>query len=102
MFQATPPKKLPIDLERIETHKGRWLVAVETVTATKTGENLLLKIILERFVDDEHFQMRHLGMLIKAHDARDPESVENIANRIRGWIELTEGDGFMDIVDPST
>jgi hypothetical protein len=95
------PKKLPIDLARIETHKGGWLVAVEKIAETEAGDNLLLKIILEQSIDEEHFRTRELGMKISAYEARNPDRLPHILSRIRDWIESTEGDGFIEIADQS-
>ena len=94
-----PPKQLPIDLEIIETSKGKWLIAVETIVETVADGNLLLKLILEQGIDDEHFRMRELGVKIKSIDARDTDHSAISLNRIRDWIESTEGDGFIDMVE---
>jgi hypothetical protein len=92
-----PPKQLPIDLEIIETSKGRWLIAVETIVETMADGNLLLKLILEQSIDDEHLRMRELGVKIKFIDARDPDRSATSLTRIRDWIESTEGNGFIDM-----
>ena len=96
----TPPQKLPIDLERIDTRKGTWLVAVETISETKSGENLLVRIVLEQSVDDAHFRMRTLELIVRARDARDPDRKQDIARWICGWIESTEGNGHIDLTQP--
>ena len=95
MRLSLPPKKLPIDRERIQTQKGTWLVAVETV-AESSSTNVLVRIVLEQAIDDEHFRTRQLGMIVNAREARNPDSVQSLANRILNWIESTEGDGFID------
>jgi hypothetical protein len=96
---ASPPKKLPIDLAQIESAKGSWLVAVETVAETIADRNLLLTLILEQRIDDEHFRMRELSSKVRASDARDPGRSAYLLDRIRDWIESTDGDGFVDMVE---
>jgi len=97
---SRPPKKLPIDLECIDTRKGTWLVAVEAIAETEAGADLLVKIILEQGVDDEHCRMRQLGMKICANEARNTDRAPHIMSRIRDWIESSEGDGFIDLARP--
>ncbi len=64
-----------------------------------TDGNLLLKLILEQSIDDEHFRMRQLGVKVKAVDARDADRSLPLVNRIRVWIDSAEGDGFIDMVE---
>jgi len=87
---------LPIDLMGIETAKGHWGIFVEHVAETQGGRNLLVKIIVEQSIDDEHFRMRNLEIALNAKDARDPDRASDIAKRIVLWIETTDGDGFID------
>ncbi len=94
-----PPKKLPIDLTVVESSKGGRLIAVETIVETISNGGLLLKMILEQRIDDEHFRMLELSIAVKASDARDPDRSMFLTNRIRSWIESTEGDGFTDMVE---
>lgn len=101
MRPVLPPKKLPIDLVRIETSKGNWGIFVESVVETRAGHNLLVKLILEQAIDDEHFRMRNLEVIANARVARDPDRAQDIAGRIKDWIESTEGDGFVDFDKPS-
>jgi hypothetical protein len=71
-----PPKKLPIDLAVVDTAKGKWLIAVDTIAETEGTANLLLGIILEQNIDDESFHMRRLGVMIDAREAHDQTSVQ--------------------------
>jgi hypothetical protein len=61
-----PPKKLPIDLTVVESSKGGWLIAVETIVETISDDGLLLKMILEQRIDAEHFRMRELSIAVKS------------------------------------
>jgi hypothetical protein len=94
-----PPKQLPINLSTVDTSKGTWLIAVETIAETLAHGNLLLNVVLEQRIDDEHFRTRELGIKVRAVDARDADRSVLLLNRIRNWIETTEGDGFVDMVD---
>lgn len=90
------PKKLPIDQIRIETAKGHWGIFVEHLAETHAGRNLLVRIILDQSIDEEHFRTRTLEIILRSQEARDPNRAAEIAVRIREWIENTEGDGFID------
>lgn len=92
-----PPKKLPLDMTKVETSKGCWGLFIETVIDTQAGRNLLVRVILEQMIDNERFRMRNLEIIVNTRDAYDPDSAPQIANRIRQWIESTEGDGFIDL-----
>jgi hypothetical protein len=92
-----PTKELSIDLTEMETSKGSWLIAVENVVKTQADGNLLLKIVLEQGTDEEHFRSRELGMLLPLRRAVDPDHCPSLISQIRGWIDSTEGDGFVDL-----
>jgi hypothetical protein len=93
----TPPKKLPIDLTRVDTSKGSWLIAVESMVEAQADGNLLLKIVLEQSIDEEHFRTRELGMLLPLREATDRDHCPMVVSQIREWIDSTEGDGFVDL-----
>jgi hypothetical protein len=93
----TPPKKLPIDLTEVNSSKGAWLIAVESVTETRADGNALVKIVLEQVIDEDHFRARSLGMLLPVREAVDPDRCQNLVSQILKWIDSTEGDGFVDL-----
>jgi hypothetical protein len=101
MRPTLPPKKLPIDMMRIETAKGSWGIFVRHIGETQGGRNILIKIILEQGIDDEHFRMRNLEMVVNSRDARDSAHAADIASGISQWVESTEGDGFIEMTDLS-
>ena len=41
------PAELPLHLAKMDTGNGLWLIAVANVMETQSGQNLLLKLILE-------------------------------------------------------
>ena len=96
-FVITPPKKLPIDLTTVDTSKGLWLIAVESAVETQSDRNVLLKIVLEQSIDEEHFRTRELGMLLPLCEATDRDHCPVVVSHIREWIDSAEGDGFVDL-----
>jgi hypothetical protein len=92
------PEELPLHLSKIETSQGGWRIAVYSVAQVQAGDALLLKLILEQSVDEEHFRTRELGMLVLASKLYDPDLFGDLVNQIRHWIETTEGDGFLELV----
>jgi hypothetical protein len=100
--QDTPIRKLPIDLARIESTKGPWLLAVDSVAETIAGTTLLIGIILEQSIDDQSFLTRRLEAMVDCNAAREPENSEELLDRIRKWIETTDEDGFLDLTKVSS
>ena len=96
-----PPKKLPIDLAVVDTQDGGWLVAIKTIAETEGSANLLLGIILEQNIDDESIRMRKLSVIVDAREAHDPDRSQNLLSRIGNWIDAAQGDGFLDLTQPS-
>jgi len=99
-----PLRKLPIDLARIESAKGLWLVAVDSVAETIAGTTLLVgitleQIVLEQTVDDQSFQVRRLEAMVDCNAAREPENGKELLDRIRKWIETADGNGFLDLTN---
>ena len=73
-------------------------MAVHNVTKTQGEDNLLLNLVLEQPVDEVSVRSRELGLIVSAAVIFDPETSPQIIDRIRGWIETTDGDGFLDLV----
>ena len=97
-----PIRKLPIDSARIESAKGPWLVAVDSVAETMAGTTLLIAIILGQNIDDESATTRRLETMVDRNTALDPENSEELLDRIRKWIETTDEDGFLDLTKVSS
>jgi hypothetical protein len=79
-----PTKKLPIDLARVDTFKGGWLIAVEHCKDQRRT-NLLLKIVFEQSIDEESSRAREHGMVVDARGAHDPDQCPKLLARIREW-----------------
>ncbi|SRR6266403_3987045 len=91
------PAELPLHLAKMDTGNGVWLIAVASVMETQSGQNLLLKLILDQCVDDETLASRELSLMAPAGVILDTETSAQVIDRIRDWIERTEGDGFLDL-----
>ena len=61
---SVKPDELPLHLSRIETTKGTWLIAIDSIAEAQSADRLLLKLILEQSTDEERFRTRELGMLV--------------------------------------
>lgn len=73
-------------------------MAVHNVTKTQGNDNLLVDLVLEQPVDEENVRSRKLGLIVSAAVIFNSETSPQIIDRIRGWIETTDGDGFLDLV----
>ncbi len=91
-------EELPLHFTKIETSSGVWLIAVANVMENQSGQNLLLKLTLEQSVNDDTFGSRELSAIAPAAVMFEPETYAQVIDRIRDWIEKTEGDGFLDLV----
>ena len=94
---SVQPDELPLHLSRIETAKGQWLIAIDSVAEAQAAGTLLLKLVLEQSIDEERFRTRDLGVLVFASKLHDPNLFGDVLNQIRHWIETTEGDGFLEL-----
>jgi len=92
------PEELWLHLATLTAANGEWLVAVHNVTKTQGDDNLLLNLVLEQPVDEENVRLRKLGLIVSGAVIFDPETSTQILDRIRDWIETTDGDGFLDLV----
>ncbi len=92
------PEKLPFHMAKVDTENGQWLIIVENPTGTQSGESLLLNLTLEQSADEETFQSRELSLVAPAPLIFEAETSAQVIDRIREWLETTEGDGFLDIV----
>lgn len=92
------PEELWLHQARLTAANGEWLVAVHNVTKTQGEDKLLLTLVLEQPVDEENVTSRKLGLIVSAAVIFDPETSPQIIDRMRDWIETTDGDGFLDLV----
>jgi hypothetical protein len=91
------PKKLPIDLALIDSDKGSWLIAIDSTVETQGGRDLHFGAILEQSIGEPRLRSRKLSVTVNCHDAHDPDKCSHLLDKIRVWIETTEGDGALDL-----
>jgi hypothetical protein len=92
------PEELPLHLAKMDTGNDVWLIAVANVTETQSRQNLLLKLTLEQTLDGETFRSRELSLMAPAALLFEAEASAQVIDRIRDWVEESEGDGFLDLV----
>lgn len=91
------PANVSIHKMKIDASDRVWFVAVADVMEDQNGGNLLLKLTLERNIDEEVPVSRELSLVAPAAVILETETSSEVADRIRSWIETTEGDGFLDL-----
>jgi hypothetical protein len=90
-----------VRLDHVNTSKGDWGIFLQSVVEAQNGTNLFVTFILEQNIDDEHIRSRTLKILVPTAELESPSGRTGILNQIRNWIEMTEGDGFLDGVSKS-
>jgi len=91
------PEEVPFHRTRIDTSDGGWLIAVDSAAKTQGSDIVLLKLITEQSIDEEHLRTRELGVRMFVSELDSPELFEGILTRLRRWVETNEGDGFLDL-----
>ena len=91
------PEETALHLSRIDSSKGTWLIAVYSGADSQSGEWVLLNLVLEQSIDEEHFTARELGLTVLASELYSPDRLPSLLRRIRHWLETTEGNGFLDL-----
>jgi hypothetical protein len=94
-------KPQDLNLHHVDTSKGEWGIFVQSVVEAQNGQNLFVTLILEQNIDDEHIRGRKLEMLVPASELLSPLGRTGILDQIRTWIEMTDGDGFIDGISPT-
>jgi hypothetical protein len=84
-----------IRLQNVNTSKGEWGIFVQSVVEAQNGRNVFVTLILEQSIDDKHIRERKLEMMASPSELLSPSGRTDILNRIRTWIETTEGDGSL-------
>ena len=91
------PQQTPLHLNVLGTQKGRWLIRVNAVIAEEESPNISLQLVLDRLEEDAPPETRRLYAVVPAGDLENPQQRVIIAERIRVWIENTQGNGFLDL-----
>lgn len=87
----------PLDLNVVGTRKGPWLIRVNAVMSDDQSENLSLQLVLHSLDEEHPAETRRLYAVVPGSDLEIPQERVVIADRIRRWIEHTEGNGFLDL-----
>lgn len=61
------------------------------------SENLSLQLVLHSLDEEHPAETRRLYAVVPGSDLEIPQERVVIADRIRRWIEHTEGNGFLDL-----
>jgi hypothetical protein len=92
------PENVPLHLTRVDSALGQLLIAVQSVAETEDRKKVLVRLVLEQSREDgEQITMRELGLIASAAELFEPEITSEIVDRIRDWLESTEGDGMLDL-----
>jgi hypothetical protein len=94
---SIPPVKVLIHKTKIDARDKVWLIVVVNVVEAQGGDNLLLKLVLEPNIDEGIPVSRELSLMAPSALISEPETCTEVVDRIRSWIESTEGDGFLDL-----
>lgn len=85
-----------IRLHDVDTSKGNWGIYVQSVVQSQDGASLFLTLILEQSIDDERVKTRHLKISVLTAELESAVGRIEILSQIRNWIEMTEGDSYLD------
>ena|ERR1700756_736072 len=91
-------ERVSLDRNVLGTAKGSWLIHVNSVLTAKESDNTSLQLVLENLSDDAQTENRRLYLVVPASHLGIPQERVAIAHRIRGWVETTSGNGFLDLV----
>jgi hypothetical protein len=91
------PAQVPIHNTKIDADDHAWLIAVVNIVEAQDGDNLLLKLVLETNINEEIPASRELSLMAPSALIFEPETCKEVVDRIRNWVETTDGDGFLDL-----
>jgi len=87
----------PLDFNVLGTRQGPWLIRVNAVMAAPESENVSLQLVLSSLGEECPKRTRRLYAVVPASDLDIPPQRVLIADRIRQWLETTQGNGFLDL-----
>jgi hypothetical protein len=92
------PEQVPLNGNVLGTAKGTWVLRVDAAYVQDT-DSLLLYVTLRGSSASkrEAERIRRLGMLVPGPVLHEVHVREGVAGDIRGWIEATDGNGFLDL-----
>ena len=75
---------------------------VNAVMAAEECDNLSLQLVLQNLEEDRQAETRRLYAVVHEPHLEIPQERVLIADRIRQWIETTQGNGFLDLASGTT
>lgn len=96
------PEQVPLNGNVLGTAKGTWVIRVEGAAHVQDSDSLLLTLSLRGAAGSERGaeMLRRLRMLAPTPVLHEVRVREGVAGDIRGWIEATDGNGFLDLRNP--
>jgi hypothetical protein len=81
------------------TAKGTWVIHVDEAVRVEGTATVLLNVTLHRGVrnPDDLVVTRRVGLMVPSCVLDEFRLREAVACDIRGWLEGTDGDGFLDL-----
>jgi hypothetical protein len=94
-----PAERIPLNGSVLGTAKGTWVIHVDEAVRVEGTAALVLNVTLERGVrnEDDVVVTRHIGLMVPSCVLDEFRLREAVACDIRGWLESTDGDGFLDL-----
>jgi hypothetical protein len=94
-----PAECVPLNGSVLGTAKGTWVIHVDEAVRVEGTATVLLNVTLQRGVrnPDDVVVTRRVGLLVPSSVLNEFRLREAVACDIRGWLESTDGDGFLDL-----
>ncbi len=88
-----------LHLQKVNASNGDWIIDVRSGLRSQNNDNVALQLFLERSVDEEHVETRKLKLYVWSPQLASNERVIEVRNAIRNWLEQSEGDGELNLVN---
>jgi hypothetical protein len=94
-----PAECVPLNGSVLGTAKGTWVIHVEEAVRVEGTATVLLNMSLRRGVrnPEDAVVTRRVGLMVPSTVLEEFRLREAVACDIRGWLEGTDGDGFLDL-----
>ena len=94
-----PVESVPLNGSVLGTAKGTWVIHVDEAVRVEGTPTVLLNVTLRREArnPDDVILTRRVGLLLPSCALDEFRLREAVACDIRGWLESTDGDGFLDL-----
>ncbi len=90
------PEDVPFHRNVLGSNKGTWIIHVESVQPASDHQNLVVDLLVRRASYPQAVE-RRLRAEVMQRSFSTPGERERMAIEIRGWIESTDDDGFLDL-----